>query len=117
MNSQQPAKDLVAYRCRKCGRTSYLRHDRCPACKSREFEKTEIRKEGVLLAYTKVYVTPAGVEKTPLTLGIVDFGEGVRILGQINVENPEIGMKLRPVWGILRKMGERKYYGFKFEPA
>jgi uncharacterized OB-fold protein len=54
---------------------------------------------------------------SPLTIGIVDFGNGVRALGQIMAENPESGMKLRPFWGRLRKVGEKEVEGFKFEPT
>jgi len=41
----------------------------------------------------------------------------VRALGQIMTDEPKIGMKLRPVWGKLRKIGEKEIFGFKFEPA
>ena len=73
--------------------------------------------EAILIAYTNVYVTPSGVERRPLVLGIVDFGNGLRALGQILAEEPKVGMKLRPTWGLLRRVGEKEYYGFRFEPV
>ncbi len=116
MSSQTP-KFPTAHRCVKCGRISYPKHERCPHCKGRRFEELEIRREGILLTYTRVYMPHAGVEKSPLSLGIVDFGEGIRILGQILVDNPRPGMKLRPTWGPLRKIEDKQYDGFRFQPS
>ncbi|HIQ29082.1 MAG TPA: Zn-ribbon domain-containing OB-fold protein [Candidatus Caldiarchaeum subterraneum] len=117
MNKQQHNRAFTAYRCRNCGRLSYPRHERCPSCKHMELEEFEIKKEGILLAYTKVYVTPAGVEDKPLILGIVDLGEGVRALGQILADEPRIGMKLKPAWGVLRRVAGKEYSGFRFVPV
>ena len=52
----------------------------------------------------------------PLTLGIADFG-GVRALGQVLTDDPKVGMKLKPVWGKLRRLRGQDIFGFRFEPA
>lgn len=110
--------DFIAYRCKKCGKKFYPKHDRCPRCKGVEIEEIKIGNICTLITYTKLYVLPEGVEvPPPLTLGIVEFEEGVRALGQIMTDNPVIGMKLKPVWGVLRKIGGKECYGFKFEPV
>lgn len=46
----------------------------------------------------------------------MELENGARALSQIAAEEPEIGMKLRPVWRALRKVRGREVYGFKFEP-
>ena len=95
----------------------YPKHERCLSCKGREFEEVGLGDECTLITYTKLYALPEGIEMPPLTLGIVDFGKNVRALGQIMTDEPKIGMKLRPVWGKLRKIGEKEIFGFKFEPS
>ena len=108
---------MMGFKCKKCGRVMYPKHERCLGCKGTEFEEVGLGDECTLITYTKLYALPEGVEMPPLTLGIVDFGGNVRALGQIMTDEPKIGMKLRPVWGKLRKIGEKEIFGFKFEPA
>lgn len=105
---------FVAYRCKSCGKVMKPKHDRCLKCKATEFEEFELPKEGKLVTYTKLYALPAGIEMPPLTLGIADFG-GVRALGQVLTDNPKVGMRLKPVWGKLRKLREQDIFGFRFE--
>jgi uncharacterized OB-fold protein len=87
------------------------------SCRGTEFEEVELGEEAKLITYTKLYAVPQGIDMPPLTLGIVDFGNNVRALSQIMTDEPKLGMKLRPVWGKLRKIGGKDIYGFKFEPA
>ena len=108
---------MMGFKCKKCGRVMYPKHERCLGCKGTEFEEVGLGDECTLITYTKLYALPEGIEMPPLTPGIVDFGGNVRALGQIMTDEPKIGMKLRPVWGKLRKIGEKEIFGFKFEPA
>jgi uncharacterized OB-fold protein len=107
---------MVGLKCRLCGKLQYPRHARCPRCKGTDFEETELGDECTLLTYTKLYATPEGIEMPPLLLGIVEFPNGVRALGQLVADDVEIGMKLRPTWGKLRMLRGKVIYGFKFEP-
>jgi hypothetical protein len=107
---------MTGFKCKSCGRVMYPRHERCLGCKGTDFEEVELAREGTLLTYTKLYALPEGIDMPPLVLGIVDFG-GVRVLGQLTTDDVKMGMKLRPVWGKLRKLGGKEIYGFKFEPA
>jgi uncharacterized OB-fold protein len=106
---------FVAYKCKSCGKVMLPKHDRCLGCKGTEFEEVELPKEGTLITYTKLYFPPEGIEMPPITLGIVDFGIA-RALGQITTDDPQMGMKLKPVWGKLRKLKGQDIYGFKFGP-
>ncbi len=110
-------KRMIGYRCKRCGRIYYPKHAVCMNCDSREFEKVELGDKCKLITYTKLYATPKGVEEKPLILGIVEFENGVRATGQLTSENVEIGMKMKPVWGFLRKIDSKEVYGFKFKPA
>ncbi|HID90854.1 TPA: hypothetical protein EYP44_02720 [Candidatus Bathyarchaeota archaeon] len=109
-------RKMTAFKCDGCGKISYPRHARCPSCKGRTFKEIELGDECVLTTYTRLYAVPQGVEQIPLVLGMVEFGSGVRALGQVTAEEVEIGMRLRPVWGPLRRVRGKTVYGFKFEP-
>lgn len=108
---------FIGFKCKSCGRVMYPKHDRCLSCKGMEFEEVELGKETKLITYTKLYAVPEGIEMPPLVLGIVEFPGGVRAMGQLITDDPKIGMKLRPVWGRLRKMKDKEISGFRFEPV
>ena len=105
-----------AYKCLRCGRVSYPRHARCPACGHREFEEVEVKGTGRVLTYTKLYAVPRGVDSIPLLLCIVEFEDGVRMTGQLTAE-VDVGAEVRAVWKRLRKVRGRDVYGFAFEPV
>jgi uncharacterized OB-fold protein len=107
---------IVGYKCKNCGKVYYPKHSRCFKCKSKDFEEIELGNICTLLTYTKLYAIPRGIDKVPLVLGIVEFENGVRMLGQITTEKVEIGMKLRPIFGELRIIDGKPIFGFKFEP-
>ena len=108
---------MVGFKCKKCGRVMYPKHARCTGCRSTDLEEAPLGEKCTLLTYTKLYSVPIGVEQVPVALGIVEFEEnGVKATGQLVGEDFETGIKMRPVWGELRKIGEKKIYGFRFEP-
>ncbi|KUO40109.1 MAG: hypothetical protein AVW06_02930 [Hadesarchaea archaeon DG-33-1] len=107
---------MIGFKCRDCGRMTYQTRARCPNCKGKNFEEVELGDECKLLTYTKLYVLPEGVETSSLLLGMVEFPNGVRASGQLIGDHIKVGMKLRPRWGKLRKLGGKDIYGFKFEP-
>ncbi|MEM2896105.1 MAG: Zn-ribbon domain-containing OB-fold protein [Candidatus Bathyarchaeia archaeon] len=109
-------KKIFAYKCKKCGKAYYPKHSRCFKCKSKDFDEIELGNVCTLLTYTKLYAIPKGIDKVPLVLGIVEFENGVRVLGQITTEEVEIGMKLKPISGELRVIEGKPTLGFKFEP-
>jgi hypothetical protein len=112
--------EIVAYRCKKCGKIHYPFHDRCLACKHREFEK--IKPEGLakLLTYTRIYNLPWGFDQRYLTIGVVEFENGVRAMGQIHVDEAthlETGMVMEPDWAPVRKQYGEAVYGLALKPT
>jgi uncharacterized OB-fold protein len=108
---------MIGFRCKHCGKVMYPKHERCLSCKNTEFDEISLGDECNLITFTKLYALPRGIEISPLTLGIVEFGNKVRAMGQITTDkNPELDMKLHPVWGKLRTIDEKEVFGFKFEP-
>ena len=106
---------LIGFKCKACGRLHYPGHARCLSCKNTSFEEVELGNECMLLTYTKLYALPEGIETLPLLLGIVEFPNGIRALGQLIGDDIKIGMQLRPKWKELKKVGENYIYGFRFE--
>ncbi|MFX1514088.1 MAG: Zn-ribbon domain-containing OB-fold protein [Promethearchaeota archaeon] len=108
------SEKLIAYKCTKCGKIEYPRHTRCHGCRNREFEEVEVTGEGTLVTFTKLKATPTGIDTPTLVLGMVEFENGVRYTGQILAEEPEIGMKLYPVWGRVRTINNQNLHAFQF---
>lgn len=105
---------MMGVRCKGCGRVFYPKRSNCLRCKSADVEEVELGDTCKLLTYTELYAVPLGVEEIPLVLGIVEFENGARATGQIEADQVQIAMQLKPVWGPLRKVGRREVYGFKF---
>lgn len=86
---------LRAYRCRRCGHVFRPRRLQCPKCRGMELEEMALRR-GKLVSYTLIYATRPGYEP-PLTIGLAEFENGVKLLAQLDIEDPELGMEVVPV--------------------
>jgi uncharacterized OB-fold protein len=111
---------IVAYQCKKCGKLHYPYHDRCLACKGREFEPVKPQGQAKLLTYTRIYNLPWGFDQRYLTIGVVEFENKVRAMGQINVDEAydlKTGMVMEPSWEPVRVQYGENVYGLMLEPA
>ena len=106
----------MGFKCKRCGKVMYPKHECCLSCKGTEFDEVSLGDACNLITYTKLYALPKGIKMSHLTLGIVEFSNNVRAMGQIMSDDPKMGMNLHPVWGKLRTIDEKEVYGFKFEP-
>ena len=112
--------EIVAHKCKKCGKLHYPYHDRCLKCRSREFEKVEPQGNAKLLTFTRIYNLPWGFDQRYLTLGIVEFKNGVRAMGQIKADESyalKTGMTLLPAWEPIRVQYGENVYGLTLEPS
>jgi len=110
---------ITAFKCRKCGKVHYPFHDRCLACRGREFE--EIKPEGdvKLLAYTAIFNLPWGFDQRYLVIGIAEFENKVKAMGQIradSVDQLKRGMKLKVTWEPVRVQYGEPVYGLMYGP-
>ena len=114
------AREIYAYRCRLCDTMHYPFRMVCSGCKQNdffEFDTVPLPKAGKLLTFTKVYNLPAQYEVATLGLGIVELENGMRMLGQLEIDEPVIGM---PVYGTVEIVREETYdnfYGMVFRAA
>ena len=71
-------------KCNKCGFLQYPTHLRCLKCRSKDFIPTETSGACKLLSYTILNAPPAEFrDRENLILGIVEFENGIRALGQL----------------------------------
>jgi uncharacterized OB-fold protein len=108
--------EITAYRCVKCGKIHYPFHDRCIGCKSREFEPFHPEGNAKLLTYTQIFNLPWGFDQRFLVIGIVEFENHVRAMGQIQVDGIEElkpGKELFPYWDVIRITAGEKVFGLK----
>ncbi len=109
------AQEMYAYKCTACGELHHPKHYVCKKCVNRKFEEVPLGGEVTLVTYTKVYNLPEGYMKPYMGFGIVKFTNGLVVSGQLEVENPEIGMKLTATVGVVKEGIGKDYYGFIFK--
>jgi uncharacterized OB-fold protein len=103
----------------KCGKIHNPYHDRCMNCKSRQFEPLEPQGMVKLLTFTRIYNLPWGFDQRYLVIGVVEFENGVKAMGQIAVDEGfdlKIGMTLEPTWDTVRIKNGENVYGLKLAP-
>jgi len=111
--------EIVAFKCKKCGRVHYPYHDRCLDCKSRDFEEIAPKGDAKLLAYTQIFNLPWGFDERFLIIGVAEFENNVKAMGQIKadtIDKLKTGMKLKAGWEPIRVVAGEKVFGLRFEP-
>jgi uncharacterized OB-fold protein len=111
---------ITAYQCKKCGRIHYPFHDRCLSCKNREFDVIQPQGKAKLLTFTTIYNLPWGFDQRFLVIGIAEFENGVKAMGQIKTDSTDqlqIGMSMGAFWEPVRVQFGEDVYGLKFEPG
>ena len=95
------APRIMAYRCLTCGTAYYPAPMVCGKCSARRdpvtgkgWEAFGLEGSCQLLTWTRVWNLPEGYTKKYLLFGIVQFENGLRASGQLEVEDPKTGMKL-----------------------
>ncbi len=110
---------IVAYKCKKCGKLHYPFHDRCLVCRGRDFEKVKPEGKPSLVTFTRIYNLPWGFDLRYLTIGIVQFENGVKAMGQIHADESypiKNGMLLEASWEPVRWTYGEPTYGLVLKP-
>ncbi len=114
------SKDIYAFKCRKCGCLHYPYRMVCKNCgknQHNEFDPVPLPKIGKLVTFTFVHNLPADFEVAKLGLGFVELENGIRILGQLSIQDPKIGMKVKGEVEVVRSDDYNQYYGMVFYKA
>jgi uncharacterized OB-fold protein len=89
---------LMGARCKRCRELLTPPRPMCPKCLSKDLEFKELPKQGKLLTYTIIHVSPKRFQKlTPYAVGIVKLEEGAQLPGiirHIGFDRIKIGMSL-----------------------
>ncbi len=110
---------IDAHKCKKCARIHYPFHDRCLTCKGSEFEIIHPEGNAKLLAFTQIFNLPWGFDERFLIIGVGQFENGIKAMGQVKAQSLEgfkTGMKVKASWESVRKVAGEDVFGIKFEP-
>ena len=105
---------ILGYKCLKCGHVHYPGRTRCRKCGHDEFETVPLPGKGKLLTYTHLYTLPPDFDVPFISLGIVELENGTRMTGQLRIEKPKTGMKVKGKVEVVRKDDYNKYHGMVF---
>ncbi len=86
---------ILGYKCKKCGYVQYPHRTLCRKCLHNEFDTVPLAKEGKLVTFTILHTLPPDFEVPTLGLGIVELDDGQKIMGQLAIDKPKIGMRVR----------------------
>jgi uncharacterized OB-fold protein len=107
---------IVSFKCSRCGLAMFPRHTRCRRCRGTDFRELPLS-EGSVVTHTRLTATRPGFAKE-IRLAVVEFGDRVRILGQVDGGEVSTGVRVRVSWG---KLSEREdgtvSTGFRFVPV
>ncbi len=109
--------EMYAYKCDECGKLHHPKHFVCKNCSGRKFTQVPLEGQATVLTWTKVYNLPEGFMKPYLCFCIVEFDNGVRVSGQIDCDQPQIGMRVQSTVQVVKEGVGKDFYGFVFEPV
>ncbi len=109
------AEDLAAGKimstiCKKCGKKYYPPQADCPECMSSDMDWKELKGEGTLATFTKIYVPPehfamrqplmpfSSIQFEPCPIGLLEVEGGLRIMGwipKVDIKKIKVGMKMK----------------------
>ncbi|RMG26935.1 MAG: Zn-ribbon domain-containing OB-fold protein [Methanobacteriota archaeon] len=91
---------LVGVRCKDCNNVMVPPRPVCRACQSTNIEIHPIEGRGKLLTWTTIHVGPPSYEdNVPYTVGIVEFDNGERLTGIVEIPVTELDYGIEVVAG------------------
>jgi hypothetical protein len=91
-------KKIMGAQCSKCGQLILPPRPMCPKCLSKDLEWKESLKQGKLLTYTVIHVSPQQFQSlAPYAVGIVELENDARLAGMIKgiaLDQIKVGMNL-----------------------
>ncbi len=120
--NEVPRYRLVGEECAACGNKYFPARPVC-SCGSTEFKGYKLVETGEVVTWTVIKNAPIGFEKyTPYVVGLIELGDGVRLMSQIVDVAPEdvtTGMKVEACFRKVKEDGKTGIlqYGYKFRPV
>ncbi|MCB2224134.1 MAG: OB-fold domain-containing protein [Actinobacteria bacterium] len=113
-------REIFGYKCQKCGTLHYPFRMVCKNCRANgyfEFDTVPLPHAGKLLTFTFIHNLPAEFEVARLGLGIVELENGLRVTGQIQIDDPKLGMDVVGAIEVVKRDAYDNRYGFVFRAA
>ncbi len=110
---------LIVGKCDSCGQVFFPKETSCFACGHDTLVDMELSGKGKLYSYSVVQM-PTSKFSPPYAVGYVDFVEGVRVFGQLDMieEKPfQIGMEMAVYIGKLWQEDDKEVIGYRFSPV
>lgn len=114
------ARNIYGYRCNRCDTLHYPFRMRCKQCGENdffEFDPVALPTQGTLLTFTFVHNLPAEYEVARLGLGVVELDNGIRMVGQLDIDEPTMGMEVNGRIDIIRHETYDDFFGMIFTAA
>lgn len=112
---------LIVSKCLTCEGLVFPTQDFCPECCTETMETTIICSKGKLKSYTGITAPTPGFKGTvPYTVGIVEFPEGIKIIGLLterSVDRLVPGMEVKVIIDTAFVENDKEYVTYKFKPA
>jgi len=116
---------LIASRCKKCGSVAFPKQPYCtnPDCDKDldNVEVIELNAKGKLFTFAmQAYPPPLPFKLDPFEpypIGMVDFPEGIRVLGMMTTDQVTMGMDMEVVAKKLYEDEENEYYTWAWNPV
>lgn len=88
---------LLIQRCASCGMLRHPPQPMCPSCRSLEWDTAESDGAGEVYSYTVHHHPPMPGFAMPYVVGLIALDEGVRMLGNVDLEpdRVRVGMRVR----------------------
>jgi uncharacterized OB-fold protein len=83
--------------CKRCGTRFFPPRTDCSVCFSKDMDWFDMPQNGKLETFTTSYYAPTGFEEdTPYTMGVVNFGNGLKLFARlakdVKAEDLKVGM-------------------------
>ncbi|OLO26616.1 hypothetical protein BTR23_22605 [Alkalihalophilus pseudofirmus] len=114
-------KGLIISKCSTCGELVFPKQDYCPECCTETMETETLTSNGILKCFTGISAPPPGYKgSVPYTVGIVEFPEGIRILGvttEKSVDSLVPGMEVEVIIDTAFVEDDQEFITYKYQPT
>ena len=113
---------MIGSKCNKCGAEFFPAVNICRKCHATDLKEAPMPQIGTLLSFTMQRESVSGFEEQePMCFGLVEFKNGVRVVGQlvdIPFDSLKVGSRVRTVFRRVKSDGPsgQIFYGYKFGP-
>ena len=112
---------ILVSKCSVCGELAFPQQDFCPECCTETMQPAVLSDKGKLISFSGMATAPPGFKGTvPYTVGVVEFPEGIRILGlttEKTVESLTAGMKVEVIIDTAFVEENKEFVTYKYKPV